>query len=162
MAILSTPASSNASVLGTIVPAYFYPGTGRPGGVGDGWAALAAAASQIPITAIFNPDSGPLPGPADPNYVNAITNLENAGGQAVAYVFTDDGSAPLSTVESEIATYISQYGSLIDGFYLDAMSTSPSEVSYYQALDAFVNGLNSSYRVIGNPGIPPDQSYLSA
>src|SRR5580658_115253 len=97
--ILQSSRSCSADNLGTIVPAYFYPGTGGPGGVGDGWAAMAAAAAQIPVTAVFNPDSGPLPGPADPNYVNAMTNLEIAGGKAVAYVYTEDGSAPLTTVE---------------------------------------------------------------
>jgi len=60
-AVLLFPAGCAASGLGTIVPAYFYPGTGGPGGIGDGWAAMAAAASTIPLIAVFNPNSGPLP-----------------------------------------------------------------------------------------------------
>jgi len=48
-----------------------------------------------------------------------MTNLENAGGKAVAYVYTNNGSTPVATVESQMTTYISQYGSLIDGFFLD-------------------------------------------
>src|SRR5271165_5189444 len=79
--IVVSPAPVEAGSMGVLVPAYFYPGTGGPGGVGDGWAAMAAAAAKIPVTAIFNPDSGPLPGPPDQNYVNAMTNLENAGGK---------------------------------------------------------------------------------
>ena len=74
--------SARAGNVGVIVPSYFYPGTGGPGGVGDGWAAMAAAASQIPVTAILNPDSGPLPGPADPNYITAMTNLEMPGAMS--------------------------------------------------------------------------------
>jgi hypothetical protein len=140
--------------MGIIVPAYFYPGTGGPGGVGDGWAAMAAAAGQVPITAVFNPDSGPLPGPADPNYVSALTNLENSGGKVVAYVYTDYGNVPIATVEGQMATYVSQYGSLIGGFFLDGMSNTPSTLSYYQTLDSYVKGLNSSDTVIGNPGVP--------
>ena len=100
--LMGSPPSARADRVGVLVPSYFYPGTGGPGGVGDGWAALAAAASQIPVTAILNPDSGPLAGPADPNYVNAMTNLENAGGHVVAYVFTNDGNTPLATVEGQI------------------------------------------------------------
>jgi Spherulation-specific family 4 len=72
-ALIGTPAAARAD-LGILVPSYFYPGTGGPGGSGDGWAAMTAAASQVQITAILNPDSGPLPGPADPNYTNAMTS----------------------------------------------------------------------------------------
>ena len=124
--LAGSPAAARAGQVGVFVPSYFYPGTGGPGGVGDGWAAMTAAASQIPITAIFNPDSGPLPGPADPNYTTALTNLENAGGKVVAYVYTDNGNAPLASVESQISTYITQYGSLINGFFLDGMFIIPS------------------------------------
>ena len=153
-AMLQSPNACRAGTTGIIVPAYFYPGTGGPGGSGNGWAAMAAAASQVPITAIFNPDSGPLPGPADPNYVTALTNLETAGGKSVAYVYTGDGSVPLVTVESQISTYITQYGSLINGFFLDAMNVIPSELSYYQSIDSFIKTLSASYDVIGNPGQP--------
>src|SRR6185437_11144484 len=100
----------------------FYPGSGGPGGAGDGWSAMAAAANQISVTAILNPDSGPVSGPADPNYVNAMTNLENAGGKVIAYVYTNNGGTPLATVESEVSIYINQYGNLIDGFFLDRMN----------------------------------------
>ncbi len=168
--LMGSPTSARAGSLGIIVPAYFYPGTGGPGGVGDGWAAMAAAASQVPITAIFNPNSGPLPGPADPNYITAMTNLEVAGGKVVAYIYTDYGNTPLATVESQITTYLSQYGNLtsnpitnlINGFFFDGMSNSPSEVAYYQSLYAFVKGLSSSYTVIGNPGTATNSSYLAA
>jgi hypothetical protein len=153
-AILQPSPPVLAGVIGVIVPAYFYPGTGGPGGAGDGWAAMAAAAAQIPLTAILNPDSGPQPGPADPNYVSALTNLESAGGKVDAYIYTDDGNTSLATVESEASTYISQYGNLIDGFFIDGMLVSPSTLSYYQSLDSYIKGLNASYSVIGNPGQP--------
>lgn len=153
-AAILVPAPCLAASIGTIVPSYFYPGTGGPGGAGDGWAAMAAAAAQIPLTAIFNPNSGPLPGPPDPNYVNAMTNLENASGKVTAYVYTDNGMEPLATVESEITTYLTQYGSLIDGFFLDGMYVVPSTLSYYQSLDAYIRSLDPSYLVIGNPGQP--------
>jgi hypothetical protein len=144
----------SAGSVGAIVPAYFYPGSGGPGGVGDGWAAMTSAAGQIPITAVLNPNSGPLPGPADPNYTAAMTNLESAGGKVVAYVFTNDGNTPISTVEGQISTYLSQYGSLIDGFYLDGMLVTPGTLSYYQSVDGFIKGLSASYKVIGNPRQP--------
>ncbi len=156
--IIGSPRSARAGRLGLLVPSYFYPGTGGPGRVGDGWAAMTAAASQVPVTAILNPNSGPLPGPPDPNYVGAMTNLENAGGHVVAYVYTDNGNengtAPLATVEGQIATYISQYGKLINGFFLDGMFITPSTLSYYQSLTSYIKGLGASYTIIGNPGQP--------
>ena len=70
-------------------------------------------------------------------------------------------------VEGEMSTYISQYGSLINGFYLDGMFLTPSTLSYYQTLDTYIKGLSSSYTVIGNPGQPflngvSPTNYLSA
>ena len=167
IAILQSPENCRADGLGIIVPAYFYPGTGGPGGVGDGWATMAAAAAKVPITAVFNPDSGPLPGPADPNYVAALSNLDNAGGKTVAYVYTGNGTVPLATVESQASTYLTQYGGLIDGFYLDGMNLTPSTLSYYQSIDGYIRGLNPSYAVVGNPGQPflnglAPADYLSA
>ncbi len=161
--IVGSPASVKAGSMGVLVPAYFYPGTGGPGGTGDGWSAMAAAAGTIPVTAIFNPDSGPVPGPPDPNYVNAMTNLEAAGGKVVAYVYTNYTNIPLATVESEITTYISQYGSLINGFFIDAMTTgtSSSDLAYYHALYAYIKGLKSTDQVIGNPGTSTNPAYLT-
>ena len=161
--IVVSPAHLKAGSMGVLVPSYFYPGTGGPGGTGDGWAAMTAAAGTIPVTAIFNPDSGPLPGPADPNYVNAMTNLENAGGTVVAYVFTNFANVPIATVESEISTYLTQYGRLINGFFLDAMTndTSPSDLAYYHTLYTYIKGLSPSDLVIGNPGTSTSPAYLA-
>lgn len=158
-AMAGAPATVRAGQ-GLLVPAYFYPGTGGPGGVGDGWAAMTAAASQVPVTAIFNPDSGPGPG-EDPTYAAAMTSLEHAGGKVVAYIYTDYGNTPVSTVESEVQTYLGQYGGLINGFFLDGMSNLPGEVSYYNQIYTFIKGLSSSNQVIGNPGTATDQAYLT-
>jgi hypothetical protein len=168
--IIGPPRAAVAGSMGVLVPAYFYPGTGGTEGYTDGWAQMAASAGQIPVTAIFNPDSGPLPGPADPNYITAMTNLELAGGKTVAYIDTDYGAIPLATVEGNITTYLGQYGNLasnpianlIDGFFFDRMSNDPSEVAYYQSLYAFIKALSPSYQVIGNPGTATNSSYLAA
>src|SRR5579863_9893894 len=156
-AIWAIPSASDA---GMLVPAYFYPGTGGPGGAGDGWAAMAAAAATIPVTAVFNPNSGPLPGLADPNYVNALTNLEAAGGSVVAYIHTSYGGQPLATVEGEVNLYISQYGPLVNGFFVDEMANDAGHVAYYHDLYQFIKGLNPSYQVIGNPGAATLPAYL--
>ncbi|HVC96815.1 MAG TPA: spherulation-specific family 4 protein [Pirellulales bacterium] len=163
IAFLGTAAVPTMVQAGVLVPAYFYPGTGGPGGVGDGWAAMTTAAGEISLTAVFNPDSGPLPGPADPNYVNALTNLENAGGRVIAYIPTGYGTTLLTTVESEATLYLSQYGSLINGFFIDQMTNdnSPGHLTYYHDLYTYLKGVNSAFEVIGNPGAPTDPGYLA-
>ena len=142
-----------AGTVGTIVPAYFSPVTDP----GD-WAALTAAASQIPLTAVVNPASGPGTS-QDLNYVAAINALEAAGGKAVGYVDTAGGTRPISAVEADVAAYKTFYN--IDGIFLDNFVVNPSTLSYYQALDAYIKGLNPSYTVIGNVGNPINLSELT-
>jgi hypothetical protein len=163
--VVAVPAPAGAGSMGVLVPAYFSPGTGGSGGPGetDGWAQLAAAASQIPVTAIFNPNSGPLPGLPDPKYVAAMTNLENAGGEVVAYLPTFFTATPLATVEGYLATYIGQYGNLINGFFVDQMTNDnvASDLAYYHTLYTLIKSLSPSYQVIGNPGTNTVPDYLT-
>jgi len=126
---------------------------------------MTAAAGMVPLTAIFNPDSGPGPS-TDPNYVAALTNLETAGGYVVAYLPTNFGGIPLANIESQVQAYRTQYGSLINGFFIDQMNITPSTLSYYQAIDSYIKSLNPAYSVFGNPGSPflngvSPQDYLS-
>src|SRR5450432_513991 len=100
-----------AGTVGVIVPAYFNPATDP-----SDWAAMTAAAAEIPLTAILNPNSGPGTS-QDPGYVTAINTLEAAGGKVVGYVDTAGGTVPLSTVEAEISAYVSFYN--INGIFLD-------------------------------------------
>jgi hypothetical protein len=168
-AMAGAPTSARAD-LGILVPSYFVsgPNSGGPGGSGDGWAAMTAAASQVPITATLNINSGILSpgGSADPAYVNAMTHLENAGGHVIAYVYTSYGTDmstfSLSNVEGYIQEYINRYGLLINGFFLDGMSTDPAEITpYYSPLYQFIKGLNSSYQVIGNAGTATSEAYFT-
>jgi hypothetical protein len=163
---LGSPAPARAE-LGALIPAYFYPGTGGTEGYTNGWAEMAAAAGTIPITAIFNPASGPG-GSVNSDYVKAITNLENAGGKVVAYIDTDYGAIPQATVLNEVNIYRSQYGSLIQGFFLDRMQNVDGTVSdptqyltYYHGIYEGIKGISPSYQVIGNPGTNTTPGYLA-
>jgi hypothetical protein len=155
--LLSAAPARAGMAVGVLVPAYFYPGTGGTDGFTDGWAQMAASAGKVPLTAIFNPNSGPGPS-TDPNYVAAITNLEKAGGRVVAYVPTNFGATSLGTVEGYIQTYLSQYPGLINGFFIDQMFLQsvnpPSTLPYYQNIYNYVKSQGASYTVIGNPGSP--------
>lgn len=163
LGIVAIPAVVHAGVIGALVPAYFYPGTGGPGGAGDGWASMTAAAGQIPLTAIFNPNSGPLPGSPDANYVTAMTNLEAAGGHVIAYIPTGYAATSLTTVENAADLYLNQYRSLINGFFIDEMtnSNSASDLTYYHNLFTHLKGINPAFDIVGNPGSPTDPAYLA-
>lgn len=158
--LVGLPTPGVAGGLGTLVPAYFYP---TNAGVGGDWGQLESAALRIPVTAIFNPASGPGTS-YNSDYANALSLLEGNGGRAVGYVDTDYGMRPLSVVETDIRDYIQFYGSRVDGFFLDEMSTDPSNTSYYQQLYGYIESLTSGhYQVIGNPGTatPPDYLFAS-
>ena len=139
--------------VGVIVPAYFNPATDP-----QDWAAMTAAAAEMPLTAILNPNSGPGDS-QDLGYVTAINALQAAGGKVVGYVDTAGGTVSLATAEAEISTYVSYYN--INGVFLDNMVVNPTTLSYYQKLQSYIKGLNSTYTVIGNVGNPVNLSGLT-
>src|SRR5438067_13868464 len=69
--------------LSALVPSYFAPGTGGPGGVGDVWAQMAQDAKLINITAIVNPNSGPVDVGIVNVYSAAAGALQSNGGQVI-------------------------------------------------------------------------------
>jgi hypothetical protein len=145
-----------AGSLQALVPAYFYPINGDPN---NGWNRMDAAAGQIKLTAILNPDSGPGP-TQNSDYVTAVNNLEAAGGRILGYVYTQYGARSKAAVEADINTYFSFYHN-INGIFFDQQSTNPAEVGYYHDLYNYVKGLNKAYEVIANPGTNTDPAYLS-
>jgi peroxiredoxin len=148
--------SAGAQSLQLLVPAYFY-----PGGPGlNYWNELDATASQAPLNVIFNPDSGPGP-TVNSDYTQAVTNVRAAGAQTFAYLYTDYGNRPLADVEQDVATYLALYPHLESGFFLDQVSNDPTTLPYYDALYAYIKGLNSSLRIIGNPGVNAPQSFFT-
>jgi hypothetical protein len=135
-----------------MVPAYFSP---APGGY---WDQLATAARQVHLMAILNPNSGP--GSAfDANYGAAVDNVRAAGGAVIGYVDTKYAGRTLSDVESDVATYSSWYH--LDGIFFDQMTSSSPALSYYQQLYTYVQGLNSNWTVVGNPGTNTTQGYAA-
>jgi hypothetical protein len=165
LAIASALPLAAAAPLGILVPAYFYP-TPEPGNL---WGKLNVAASQVPLTAILNPNSGPG-NAADTSYQAAVTALTNAGGHVIGYVHTRVSESSLilrnlSDVQTEIDHHIIWYGSHgLDGIFLDEMRSDPDSSAgtaspgmsvrqYYQALYSYITDNRPLYRVIGNPGV---------
>ena len=162
LAVLAcAPAAARAGNMRILVPAYFNPGAGGTEGQTDGWAQLTESAGKVGVTAIFNPNDGP-DSSAYPENAAAVSAFRRAGGKVVAYVYTGWGGMPIGVVESQIQAYLDQYPGLVDGFFVDAMSNHPADLSYYQALYQFITARGASFQVIGNPGAPTTESYLGA
>src|ERR1700744_2859377 len=107
--ILLAVFTAQATPLGLMVPAYFYP---KPGGA---WDDLDKAAARVPLIVIMNPASGPGKS-RDMVYVQALAKLHQAGGKATGYIHTSYGERPLAEVEKEIDLYLSFYS--LDGFFI--------------------------------------------
>ncbi len=152
LAFLGAELHLPANPIGIMVPAYFYPG--------PLWTSMNAAAVQVPLTAIMNPNSGPDTS-SDPNYVSAVNALRSAGGKVIAYIHTSYGSRTLSTVESEVDTYLSWYS--IDGFFVDEMAddTTTNDLNYYSSLYQYIKGKSATLSVTGNPGTNTAENYLT-
>jgi outer membrane biosynthesis protein TonB len=136
-----------------LVPLYVYPGSA--------WDQLAtAAATGVKIIAIINPNSGPNANGPDSSYSTYITKLKNAGVDLVGYVHTSWGARAIATIESEIDTYANKYPGL-SGIFFDEGATEASALPYYTTAYNYVKAKSGYTHVILNPGLQPDQGYLS-
>lgn len=113
--------------------------------------------------AIINPDSGPLPSGPDSSYISYMKKLSNAGITQIGYVHTSYGGRALSTVESEINTYGTLYAGLgLQGIFLDEVSNSVNQLSYYTSLYNYIKSNYPSWQnIFINPGTTTVPQYLS-
>ncbi|WP_430231670.1 spherulation-specific family 4 protein [Nitrosomonas communis] len=139
------------------IPAYFHPSDPQ---TPNHWSSLAAAAQIVPTTVILNPNNGPGSN-VDPSYVTAIDQVRGSGGKVIAYIHTNHGDRPLSDVASDIDNYLAFY--TIDGFYIDQMTADDTDedIRYYETIYNYIKNKSSHYSVTGNPGVVPDEIYLS-
>ncbi len=140
--------------LGLLVPAYFYPGAND-----TRWAALAAAAQQVSVTAILNPASGPGNN-TDSNYEQVIRAVRAAGGRVIGYVHTQYGKRSLNEVAAEINRYANLYE--IDGIFVDEMASDDEAASilYFESVYQLIKAVHSNWLVVGNPGVKPARRHL--
>jgi hypothetical protein len=152
----SIASAASLPPVGLIVPAYFYPGTNQ-----TDWNQLASAATQVPLMAIMNPNSGPGSGP-DPFYISAITTLDASGGSTLGYVHTSYGYRKLADVKRDIANYFNWYP--VDGIFLDEMATTATKANlkYYTAIKNYIRTLYPAAIIVANPGTSFDQAFAKA
>jgi hypothetical protein len=151
--VLLLPERDLPAPLGILVPAYFDPTPGN-----SGWDQLAAAARQVPVMAIMNPDNGPGLH-RDPSYVAAVARVRAAGGKVLGYVHTSYAGRSLDQVQGEIKAYRRWYH--VDGIFIDEMTDvgSKRDLRYYRQIDHFVHHLQPRAIVVGNPGDNTPQTY---
>lgn len=153
--------------LQVLMPAYFSStGTSSP------WNTLTAGATSYPdvqITAVANPHNGVITASTkvDADALKAITAFKAVTGttnKVVGYVATASGSSgelSVTDVKATIDNYLTLYPGVLDGFFLDGMSTDSNRLAYFQEIYTYVQS-KGSYKVIGNPGTYPAAAYASA
>ena len=154
LVISSTP-WQRPRAMTVLVPAYIYPS----GAGAEAWDRLCKAARSLSVQVVINPASGPGI-TADPNYVEVIKNLRDSGGKVLGYVHTSYGDRAIGLVLADITCYLDNYP--VDGFFIDEMSTSPKQVSYYSGLYGFIKGQNPALEVVGNPGTNSNEAYMKS
>ena len=96
----------------------------------------------------------------DADALKAITAFKAVTGttnKVVGYVATASGSSgelSVTDVKATIDNYLTLYPGVLDGFFLDGMSTDSNRLAYFQDIYSYVQG-KGSYKVIGNPGTYP-------
>ncbi|MBK7978317.1 MAG: spherulation-specific family 4 protein [Deltaproteobacteria bacterium] len=152
-------ASANCSeTVDILLPLYSYPSWYAPSTYL--WDDVAAAASQVPITAIVNPDNGPGGAPPNSDYDVGLTLLRDSGVTLVGYVYTSYGARDLAAVKADVDLYAGSWA--VNGIFVDEVSSGAADLTYYQPLYDYIRAKPGLDRVVVNPGTHVDEGYVSA
>lgn len=160
-ALLAAVALTGAACSETVdilLPLYAYPSWYAPSTYL--WDDVAAAASQVPITAIVNPANGPGGAPPNSDYEVGLTALRDAGVTLIGYVYTSYGTRDPAAVKADVDLYAASWG--LGGIFLDEVSSAAADLAYYQPLYDYVRAKPGLDRVVINPGTQVDEGYVSA
>ena len=147
---LTSGGSSSARCQKAFVPAYF------PGSV---WA-QATASHPAPSAMILNPATGVGAGSApDPAFQSVVKHARAAGTAVLGYSSTKYGLRPIAEVEADVRNYEAWYG--VTGIFLDVVNGVATELPYYRQLASYIHRVIPGSSVWLNPGIYPDQQYMS-
>lgn len=134
----------------TLVPAYFD---------ASGWP-QASAGKHVPNAMILNPATGIGAGTApNPAYQSAVKQALARGIMVLGYSSTADGQRPIAQIQADVRNYKAWYG--VRGIFLDSVNGVSSELPYYQQLASYIHRIIPGPSVWLNPGIYPDQQYMS-
>jgi hypothetical protein len=148
---------TSTPTLQMLIPLYSYPNWYNPADYI--WDDVAAANSQVSITAIINPNNGPGSCPPNDDYLHGLSDLRNAGVMIVGYVYTSYGARPLEDAKADVDLYDQCFA--IDGIFFDETASDVVYLTYYKELYDYVKMKSNLYKVILNPGTHIDEGYIS-
>jgi hypothetical protein len=132
------------------IPAYFDAST---------WS-QATASKPAPSAMILNPATGVGAGNApDPAFQAAVRHAQAAGTAVLGYSSTNSGLRPIAQIEADVRNYKAWYG--VTDIFLDSVNGIASELPYYEQLASYIHRIIPGSSVWLNPGIYPDQQYMS-
>jgi hypothetical protein len=140
----------NSPCQNMVVPAYFYPGAG--------WirAADSKPVPRIMILDVAGAGAGDAP---QRKYQAAVKRAQAAGITVMGYSDTDYTQRPAADIEADVRNYKAWYG--VTDIFLDQVTSGPAQLGYYRSLARYIHGVNPGSAVMLNPGIYPDQQYMS-
>jgi hypothetical protein len=164
--VTGTPSARASQEVSELIPAYIYPanlasGTAEQENGKNIWHHLCdtASTSGASSTIIANIDNGPGSS-YDSNWASAMNYCANKRLNVVGYVYTSYGQRSVSSVEADIAEWVSLYGANVQGIFFDGVPTSATDSrcpdsdceSYYATIIAYAQSEISDALIITNPG----------
>lgn len=140
-----------------LIPLYSYPTWYNPETYF--WPQVAQAASQVPITAVINPNNGPDSGPPNKDYAKGLDELRQANVTILGYVHTLYGKRTIAQVKADIDLYDKYYN--LNGIFLDEAASGIDKLDYYQELYKYIKAKPNLDLVVLNQGTHVDEHYLS-
>jgi hypothetical protein len=132
------------------VPAYFD---------GSTWS-QATSTKPVPSVMILNPATGIGAGTApNPAFQAVVKQAKASGTTVLGYSSTADGQRPIAQIEADARNYKAWYG--VTGIFLDSVNGVSGELPYYQQIASYIHRAIPGSSVWLNPGIYPDQQYMS-
>ena len=88
-----------------------------------------------------------------------VRKAQAAGITVLGYSSTVDGQRPIAEVEADVRNYAAWYG--VTSIFLDLVSGTAPQFSYYKQLADYIHAAHAGAQVWLNPGVYPDQDYMS-
>jgi hypothetical protein len=95
----------------------------------------------------------------EPSMLYLVKKAQAAGITVLGYSSTADGQRPVAQVEADVRDYAAWYG--VTSIFLDRVSGTSGQFSYYKQLADYIHAAHPGDQVWLNPGVYPDQDYMS-